>query len=228
MKICGIITVFGASVVNPMPSGNITDSESVSQYAQNASLSGIKTQRRYQDFRRMFLDFYSREDLTRIYGYGCYCLNLGDRPLTGNLSGVVPVDETDALCHKWTKCNRCAQHDHDEFCTPETVKYKFDVIGKGGDREVQCTDRKNSCARSLCECDKWSVENLKNVIQTTNPKYLAHRGFVAEEECQNIRKDQRTDRGKIECCGEYPNRTPYNTSNKQCCNNKLTFLGDQC
>ena len=118
MKICGIITVFGASVVNPMPSGNITDSESVSQYAQNASLSGIKTQRRYQDFRRMFLDFYSREDLTRvsfsvkmthfdqkwwskwsksadfwsksidfgvlwhffkIYGYGCYCLNLGDR-----------------------------------------------------------------------------------------------------------------------------------------------------
>ena len=66
MKICGIITVFGASVVNPMPSGNITDSESVSQYAQNASLSGIKTQRRYQDFRRMFLDFYSREDLTRV------------------------------------------------------------------------------------------------------------------------------------------------------------------
>ena len=65
---------------------------------------------------------------------------------------------------------------------------------------------KNSCARSLCECDKWSVENLKNVIQTTNPKYLAHRGFVAEEECKNIRKDQRTDRGKIECCGEYPNR----------------------
>ena len=82
------------------------------------------------------------DNFIKIYGYGCYCLNLGDRPLTGNLSGVEPVDETDALCHKWTKCNRCARHDHDEFCTPETVKYKFDVIGEGGNREVQCTDRK--------------------------------------------------------------------------------------
>jgi len=221
MKIASLIAVFGANFVS-------TQEDAGNSTVTTAGPRPIKTQRRFLDFRKMFYEFYTPEDLTRIYGYGCYCLNLGDRPLTGNLSGVQPVDETDALCHKWNKCNRCARHDHDETCTPEQRKYKFRVLGEGDQKRVECTDRKNSCERDLCECDKWSVDNLKKVINTTNPKYLAHKGFIAENECENIRAVPRADRGEIKCCGEYPHRAPYNTSNKQCCNNKLTFLGESC
>ena len=75
---------------------------------------------------------------------------------------------------------------------------------------------KNSCERDLCECDKWSVDNLKKVINTTNPKYLAHKGFIAENECENIRAVPRADRGEIKCCGEYPHRFNHRTTIDWC------------
>ena len=43
--------------------------------------------RRYNQFKTMFQHFYSNEQLAKTYGYGCYCLNLGDRPLSGVMTG---------------------------------------------------------------------------------------------------------------------------------------------
>ena len=38
----------------------------------------------------MFDNFYTPQQLINTYGYGCYCLNLGDRPLAGTMTGVYP------------------------------------------------------------------------------------------------------------------------------------------
>ena len=39
----------------------------------------------------------------KVYGYGCYCFNLGDRPLSGIMTGVYPVDNKDMHCFEFTK-----------------------------------------------------------------------------------------------------------------------------
>ena len=51
----------------------------------------------------MFLKYYDYSDLVYIYGYGCYCLNLGDRPLSGQMTGVLPVDGKDRHCFEYHK-----------------------------------------------------------------------------------------------------------------------------
>ena len=54
------------------------------------------TSRRYANFEKMFKTvFVEREWLYKFYSYGCYCLNIGDRPLTGILNGFKPHDKVD-------------------------------------------------------------------------------------------------------------------------------------
>ena len=159
----------------------------------------------------------------QIYGYGCYCLNRGDRPQTGYFSGVEPVDEVDELCHKWSKCNRCAARDHDDTCTPESTKYKFQVLNRDT-REIKCTNpeesifdlrlffevimaQQGSCARDLCECDKWAVQNMDDVLDNTQTKFLASEGFDAFKECKIQKNREKSVRGDVQCCGDYPRLT---------------------
>ena len=60
-------------------------------------------EKRYSQFREIFLHYYEQADLMNVYGYGCYCLNLGDRPLSGIMTGVYPVDDKDRHCFEFTK-----------------------------------------------------------------------------------------------------------------------------
>jgi len=56
----------------------------------------LASSRRYANFERMFkTEFPTHEMLLKFYSYGCYCLNIGDRPLTGILSGYQPQDKID-------------------------------------------------------------------------------------------------------------------------------------
>ena len=91
-----------------------------------------KTEKRAKTIR-----IYSLLKIFQIYGYGCYCLNLGDRPLSGMMSGVVPVDDVDHMCFKWTKCNRCASMDHGDSCSAETTKYRFRI--NANTEDIICT-----------------------------------------------------------------------------------------
>ena len=54
--------------------------------------------KRYSQFQAMFKHFYTNAQLMKTYGYGCYCLNLGDRPLAGVMTGVYPVDDKAQSC----------------------------------------------------------------------------------------------------------------------------------
>jgi len=166
----------------------------------------VKQQRRFEDFKRLFEAVFDPTEMNKIYGYGCYCLNRGDRPQTGYFSGVEPVDEVDELCHKWSKCNRCAARDHDDTCTPESTKYKFQVLNRDT-REIKCTNPEGSCARDLCECDKWAVQNMDDVLDNTQTKFLASEGFDAFKECKIQKNREKSVRGDVQCCGDYPRLT---------------------
>ena len=48
----------------------------------------------------MFDNFYTPQQLINTYGYGCYCLNLGDRPLAGIMTGVYPGNFYSLKCSK--------------------------------------------------------------------------------------------------------------------------------
>lgn len=179
----------------------------------------MKAPRRFNDFKKMFSEFFTHEELTKVYGYGCYCLNLGDTPLSGNSNyGGVPVDETDRMCFDWTKCNRCAKIDFkDQDCSAETTKYKFGVDGD----EIICKDPEGSCGNSLCKCDREAVTNLKTLIPTLNDSFLAHKGFNTEQECKKKGVDRNTRDSDRSCCGIYPKRSPFNMNLKQCCDDKI-------
>ena len=79
--------------------------------------------KRYSQYQAMFKHFFTNDQLMKTYGYGCYCLNLGDRPLAGVMTGVYPVDEKDKHCFEFTRCNRCVTFDFGPDCTPEQVEY---------------------------------------------------------------------------------------------------------
>ena len=67
--------------------------------------------RRFAQFEDMFMNQFNNHTLLlryfsghfktgiiyffRFYAYGCYCLNLGDRPLAGVMTGMYPVDTLD-------------------------------------------------------------------------------------------------------------------------------------
>jgi len=183
-----------------------------------------KAPRRFADFKRMFYAFFSHEDLTKIYGYGCYCLNLGDRPLSGMMSGVVPVDEVDHMCFKWTKCNRCASMDHGESCSAETTKYRFRINAQTED--IICTDPEGSCGRNLCECDRHATYQLRDMLEGVSAKseFLAHNGFNADVQCKRRVNTRSQAEPNLQCCGQYPHRFPFNSNQKQCCENKIMSI----
>ena len=64
----------------------------------------------------------TKRNWLNLHGYGCYCLNLGDRPLSSSTHGVDARDEIDQLCESWSTCNKCAGVDING-CTPETKAY---------------------------------------------------------------------------------------------------------
>lgn len=105
----------------------------------------IPDERRYSQFKAMFQHFYTNEQLAKTYGYGCYCLNLGDRPLAGIMTGrtlynynikynvfvllgVVPVDSKDMHCFQFIRCNRCVAFDYGPDCTPEQIAYDVSIL----------------------------------------------------------------------------------------------------
>lgn len=193
-----------------------------------ADTVGPTGERRYSQFKTIFQHFYTNEQLTKTYGYGCYCLNLGDRPLSGIMTGVEPVDKKDHHCFQFTRCNRCVTFDYGPDCTPEQIDYKFD-IDENTD-VVTCLDPENTCARAICECDKHTITTFASVIDFYDPINHAFNGFEPENDCTLRPKPPASGPAQMDCCGEYPNRRPYNKNsdtNFNCCDGKVTS-DNQC
>ena len=79
----------------------------------------------------------------QLYGYGCYCLNLGGSPMSGlnELNGVKPMDDIDRTCFHWTRCNRCAAIDYGEKCKAEDRSYDFEI--DPDTKDITCKGKKD-------------------------------------------------------------------------------------
>lgn len=183
--------------------------------------------KRYTQFSGMFSHFYTEEQLIKTYGYGCYCLNLGDRPLAGIMTGVFPVDKKDKHCFEFTRCNRCVTFDFGPECTPEQISYDFEITA---DDEVICKDPANTCQNAICQCDKATILGFKEFIDIYDSNHHAFHGFNTFSDCEVKNKEPLPGKPAIDCCGEYPNRRPYNKNsdkNMICCDGEITS-DNQC
>lgn len=96
--------------------------------------------------------------------------------------------------------------------------------------EVTCLDTPNTCKRAICECDKDTIIGFANVIDYYDPLAHAFNGFQPENDCVIRPKDPNAGPASMDCCGEYPNRKPYNKNsdkNFNCCDGTITS-DNQC
>jgi len=176
-------------------------------------------QRRYDQFESMASAFDRKFDKRVITKYGCNCPHLGDRPLSDPGKGA-PVDELDRVCLTFKQCTKCAKQQFGEDCISEFNRYAFSETVKKNKVTVTCEDRKGSCNRALCECDRMFAETL-SMLDKKIPKtavYGFESDFNADKECR-----WEGNAVPLQCCwnGESPFHL-YNPDFRQCCDDGTT------
>lgn len=178
--------------------------------------------RRYDQFESMAQVFDSQFDNKMITDYGCNCPELGDRPLSDPGRGA-PVDDLDKVCQKFKQCTKCAKEEFGEECISEMIRYQF------AKSTADCKDKKGSCERALCECDRMFAFDLAGVDKSTVQanKFGFFSDFDRNQDCVHTPSSGGSDR---QCCwsGEGPFKN-YNSNAKQCCDNGRTVpFGKSC
>ena len=96
--------------------------------------------------------------------------------------------------------------------------------------EVTCLDTPNTCKSAICECDKHTILEFASVIDFYDPLAHAFNGFEPQNECTLRPVDIHAGKASMDCCGEYPNRKPFNqngSKNFMCCDGVVTS-DNQC
>ena len=139
--------------------------------------------RRYRDLDSMIADLNPNFDPRKYWAYGCHCFALDDRPMSGMGKGK-PVDELDALCKRYKDCQKCARRRYGEDCVGETTKYNWERLTS--QEQIKCTDKRDSCQRATCECDRLfalEIERVKDAFNRDNHIFWSRTGFEPEERC---------------------------------------------
>jgi len=153
--------------------------------------------------------------------YGCWCR--GDHWQHGK---GLPVDEFDEICRLQHKNYDCLQEE-DPTCNVVDGLYHYNVYFDNGLVVVDCAAENDSCEMKLCKIDVEVVSryvNLNNNMQfpdyTLNGHFGSGRGpFLPDFECPRGENHSRVK----ECCGTYPYRQWFLTSdegefaNRKCC-----------
>lgn len=159
-----------------------------------------------------------------IWDYACFC-QFGDDAGTGQ--GTVQ-NEMDGACKKLNSCYKCAKIDslsEAEICKPGDTDYKVDV-NKAFFQGVYATCQENNpdqCAVNVCTCE---VKFIKDVLALFFSSYqfdpsLHHDIWTKHKE---VCLAQSNGPSVLECCGSYPDRTPYNVNGAtECCNNEHLY-----
>lgn len=171
--------------------------------------------------------------------YGCYCFSDAQYELDAGKGR--PVDPIDSACKSFHQCYRCVNKDFvqeagQESCDGTSRSYRFKGVidAVTGQKEIVCLNKRGTCKRAICECDKALAEDLSTLEFKWN--IMHHQrwgGFKKEVECQGLgspRKARSVDgSGEQKCCGEYPNRYIYTADGKDgtrrgCCSGKTFDL----
>lgn len=186
-----------------------------------------------------------RELHKKLQNYGCHCFPGQSRATIGK---GPTVDAQDGLCRDLARCHRCVSMDHNsrpghfDVVDPSFAKYRFKIV----DNDVSCqrnTDKgKHQSLRDLCECDaKFAREIAAIWTDASYNRYFWHfpksiRKQAKGKELPAI--DQPDDYPKFDfdgtcvgseggqadsCCGTYPDRLPFDSASKSCCQNNSLY-----
>jgi len=169
--------------------------------------------------------------LDQFTNYGCYCWILG--PMRGVIGGGQTKDEIDGLCGELYKCYKCLNID---FGSKSSMfEYSVDLVeNDDGSRELVCHEGENQDA---CKCDVMFAEKMAKVNaqcefdQATgveNSPFCVNEDFRTEngggsfdpfdnsaDGCLKVNMDDHN--AKDACCGDYPDRLPYDSVKRECC-----------
>lgn len=117
-------------------------------------------ERRYYQLLDLMTHYNPDFDERQHWGYGCHTMFLGDRPMSERGAGV-PKDAFDKTGKEYKDCLKCAHDEFGETCIPEFMKYELQIVNGV---EPKCPNKKNTCERALCECDKAYAQSAAQVL----------------------------------------------------------------
>jgi hypothetical protein len=194
-------------------------------------------ERRMAQLTQMMKHYNPDFDERKHWGYGCHTMFLGDRPMSERGAGV-PKDAFDKVGKEYKDCLKCAADKHGETCIPEFMKYDL-TIQNGV--EVRCPNKKNTCERILCECDKAYAQSAAQVLLDPSYEWSEEYHYFSDKYGDKVKSDGQMDveaikeemcppgesTGEVDpaCCTNARETKPYRMYNKnkqQCC----TYTGD--
>lgn len=179
--------------------------------------------------------------------YGCYCNKL----LRGG--GRLPSkDNHEELCMDLYACYKCINIDYDHTGTYAATKMVYEAIVNTTTNSMQCQNELHhaprhafhdhdhapifhdhvvipqNCPRNICECDRTFINKALDMYKKCkrghteyclNDKYRKSKGWKSKR-CLDFGVNV-VDHDA--CCGDYPFRRPYVSSERKCCHGQLTL-----
>ena len=136
------------------------------------------------------------------------------------------VDSIDLTCQMASKCRHCAEIDHNERCHSYR-SYSFSV--DNDTRTITCTDNgadpASVCRKNLCLCDKDFVELIvaqqSEYDMTNSLTWGDFERYGENGRCGDAACPEGGCKKPDACCGNYPNRIPFVSERRSCCDGKL-------
>jgi hypothetical protein len=215
------------------------------------------TQRRYEDLEAMIEYLLKAEknlggknmkfDETKIWSYGCHCLQRNDRGMSSMGHGK-PVDAMDRICKEYKECQKCAFEAHPSDnsgssgeglgqygCIGEFVKYNWKKIGRQTHPNypmIKIVDNgsNNGCMSDLMMCDRqFAIKSVAEMLAETYDQNFSSI-FSNFDPDSNEFCPKTGGSGSRECCGGWEAaQAPwvlYNTNKNTCDAGTIRTFGD--
>jgi len=165
----------------------------------------------------------------RLANYACHCFP-GNSRIAG---GAGPAqDGIDSFCKKLAKCHKCISADYGiSAITSEwdenIGRYRWSEDNNG---ELTCDGNDDQYKKDLCLCDAAFANDMGaswndadwDISLWGGKKNNAY-ALDYDNTCVGSQGAQQTD-----CCGNYPNRMPFNVAMQECCSDGTTASIGAC
>lgn len=203
--------------------------------AMSGYLAGLGGNRKDPESHKKF-DKYLEKFTDSYTNYGCHCwINGAEKPFVGIGKAS---DETDKACQNLQRCYKCLNADYgNDLITKYNVAFKYKLSTKT--RYLDCS-KNDPMSEHLCLCDKQFAEQINQIEEKCDSgddsvcpqdKFITISGGGSFDPNGNKNACARPPlmrsgvKAETQCCGIYPNRIPFESSNKECCRNTV-FNGE--
>jgi len=170
-------------------------------------------------------------DLTSVQNYACWCF-FGENYGKGR---GPPKNVIDQICQKLQFCRRCIAVDSatdDESCNVAERGYKspgFRDLIVGNIKSACDSVNKETCQYRSCTCELQFSQAIVQLFfsgYVYDPFFKHEKGYSWNENCPPYCTGGNCggSRTELDCCGEYPERVPFNVKNRACCSKRKTYV----